>query len=327
MKSNPTLVVIIPAYNEQMVLPESIKRISDILIDMINSRRISSNSYICVVDDGSIDHTWNIISDLAKSSSSGPGVVGIKFARNFGHQYALIAGLKTCPADIYITIDADLQDDENAIYEMVDHYLRGSHIVYGVRKSRTVDTLFKRLTALAFYKIMKICRTGTVYNHADYRLLSREVVEEVLKFRETNLFLRAIIPSIGFEQSIVYYDRKERFAGKTKYPVHAMLAFAWNGITSFSTIPLKFVSFVGTLIFLCTICGAMYSIYQKLCGNVVPGWTSTVLPIFFLGGVQLLCVGILGEYIGKMYGEVKNRPRYIIEKTMGETKSSVMPYK
>ena len=311
MKEKPVACIIIPAFNEQSVLPESLERISILLENLIQSDHISHKSYICIVDDGSRDGTWQIVTDRAKRS---PRITGIKLSSNFGHQHALMAGLESCVADIFITIDADLQDDETAIIEMVNHYLDGAHIVYGIRKSRNSATLFKRFSALTFYKVMDLFKTGTIYNHADFRLLSSDVVQELRRFKEVNLFLRAIIPSIGFRQSQVYYDRKERAAGESKYPLVKMLSFAWNGITSFTTIPLKMVSFLGMVIFLMTLLGASYSIWQKVNGNVIPGWTSTVLPIFFLGGVQLLCTGILGEYIGKIYQEIKRRPRFIIEK-------------
>ncbi|MFH1152193.1 MAG: glycosyltransferase family 2 protein [Pseudomonadota bacterium] len=310
MKDRPVLGLIVPAYNEEAVLGNSIARLGSVLEDLNRIGKISGHSYVCIVDDGSSDDTWQII---CRSSLENPWVRGIRLSRNFGHQNALMAGMETCMADVYISIDADLQDDETTIAEMIQAYGNGSQVVYGIRRSRDTDSALKRFSALSFYRIMNVFKTGVIYNHADFRLLSRRAVLEIGRFREVNLFLRAIIPLIGLKTSTVYYDRKERLAGETKYSLGTMLAFAWEGITSFSTIPLRFVSVLGMSIFLLTVMGAAYSVYQKLFGHVVPGWTSTVLPIFFIGGIQLLCVGVLGEYIGKIYQEVKGRPRYIVE--------------
>lgn len=306
----PILVIVVPAYNEEEILPISIQRLTDVITELSDRGTVSDDSYICIVDDGSKDKTWPIIRDHARLNSR---VRGIKLSTNRGHQNALIAGLESCIADVYISIDADLQDDENTIKEMLENYHQGSQIVYGVRKSRTTDSRFKRWTALCFYKLMGYSKTGTLYNHADYRLLSRRVVKELAGYGEVNLFLRAIIPSLGFKTSTVFYDRKSRDAGESKYSLYSMLSFAWEGITSFSTVPLKLVSVSGLIIFFISSLAAAWSVYQKLNGNVIPGWTSTVLPILFLGGIQLLCTGIVGEYVGKIYQEVKHRPRFIVE--------------
>ncbi len=314
MIESPVLCVIIPAYNEEELLEYSIDRLTQLLDQIMESKKISGQSYLCIIDDGSTDATWEIILKKSKENRS---VNGIRLSKNFGHQNALAAGFQSCIADAYVSIDADLQDDENAIHEMIDHYHEGAQVVYGVRKSRRSDTPFKRISAKLFYRFMGFNKTGTIDNHADFRLMSSSVVRELNNFKEVNLFLRAIVPSIGFQTARVYYDRKMRFSGQSKYPIRKMLSFAWEGITSFSTFPLKMVTLAGMLIFILTMTGIFYSIIQKLTGNVIPGWTSTVLPIFFLGGVQLLCVGVLGEYIGKIYQEVKQRPRFIIQEKTG----------
>ena len=227
-----------------------------------------------------------------------------------------MAGLNNNKADVYVTIDADLQDDENVIMEMIENYHKGSHIVYGVRNSRNVDSFFKRFSAKLFYKIMLLMKVDIIYNHADFRLMSREVIENLRLFDEVNLFIRAVVPLIGFKSSSVYYDRKIRTAGETKYPLKKMLAFAWGGITAFSVFPLRIITFTGFLVFFISMFGIVFSLYRKLTDNVVPGWTSVMLPVFFIGGIQLLSLGVIGEYISKIYNEVKNRPKFIVEKEL-----------
>ncbi len=313
MAEPPLLSIIVPAFNEAKVLTETIIRLKKTLLSLSEEKKISTKSNICFVDDGSNDTTWVLIETFHKTHDC---VKGIKLTRNFGHQNAVIAGLFSFTADIFITIDADLQDDEHAIVEMIDKYMEGSHVVYGVRQSRESDSIFKQLSAKSFYRLMQFLKVDSIYNHADYRLMSKTVVEELKNFSEINLFLRAIVPLIGFKSDIVYYDRKERFAGESKYNLAKMLSFAWNGITSFSIFPIKLITIFGFLIFILSCMASCYSFLHWFQGKTTPGWTSTMLPIFMFGGVQLLSIGVIGEYIGKIYQEVKNRPRFIIEKEL-----------
>lgn len=304
--------IIVPCYNEEEVLPQSSSKLLDLLMKLITKNIISSNSKIYFIDDGSKDKTWKIIDKLVDSNIN---IVGIKLSRNYGHQHALLAGLFSAEGDALISIDADLQDDINVIEQMIDAYRNGNDVVYGVRKKRNVDSTFKRISAEGFYKIMHIMGVNIVFNHADYRLLSRKVVEHLKSFTEVNLFLRAIVPLIGFESTTVYYDRIERFAGESKYPLKKMLSFAWDGITSFSIMPLRFITITGFLVFFITLFMSIWILSVRLfTDQAVPGWASTVLPIYFIGGIQILSIGILGEYIGKNYMETKSRPRFIIEK-------------
>jgi polyisoprenyl-phosphate glycosyltransferase len=308
----PALTLVIPCYNEEEVLPETIKQLTIIFDDLINKSKISVNSMILLVDDGSKDNTWSIIN---KHNSINPYVHGMKLAKNAGHQNALLAGLIFAKdfSDCIVSIDSDLQDDIHVIYEFLEKYQEGYDVVYGVRKGRSTDTFFKRNSALAFYKLMHSMGVNVVFNHADYRLMSKRAVEHLSTFNEVNLFLRGIIPLIGFKSTEVYYDRNERFAGESKYPLKKMLAFAFDGITSFSVTPIRMISAVGILMSLFSILVALYSIISKLTEQTASGWSSLMLSIWFIGGLQLLAMGLIGEYIGKIYKEVKARPRYIIE--------------
>jgi glycosyltransferase involved in cell wall biosynthesis len=287
--------------------------LNEIILDLVERNIISEKSFAVFVDDGSKDKTWNCIEELATKLIY---VKGLKLAGNVGHQKALLAGLLTFKeeAGALISIDADLQDDVRVIEEMILKFISGTDVIYGVRKERVTDTFFKRNTALLFYKLMKLMKVNVVHNHADYRLCSNRVLKALAEFGEVNLFLRGIIPSIGFKSEVVYYDRLERFAGESKYPFRKMAAFAWNGVTSFSNYPLKLVTIIGFAVFFACLIMTGYAVFAIHTGDVVPGWLSTVLPMYFLGGVQLFCFGIIGEYIGKIYSEVKQRPRYFIDK-------------
>lgn len=305
------LSVVVPCYNEEEVLPETNSRLLALIVSMKTTGLISESSSIYYVDDGSRDRTWEIISNF---HAENPRVHGIKLSRNRGHQNALLAGLFSADGDAIVSIDADLQDDINVIKDMVVSYNDGYEIVYGARSSRKTDTYFKRMTAQWYYKILKAMGVDLVYNHADYRLMSRRVIDCLSKFKEVNLFLRGIIPQLGFPASIVYYERNERFAGESKYPLGKMLAFAADGITSFSVVPLRMITSLGFLVSSASVFIVIWVFWDKFVLHaVVPGWTSTVLPIYFLGGVQLLSIGILGEYLSKIYMETKQRPLYFIE--------------
>ncbi len=305
------LSIVVPCYNEEEVLEETASRLTGLLDRLAAEGKISAASKIYFVDDGSKDRTWELIAQLNETC---PSVHGIKLSRNRGHQNALLAGLYTAEGDALISIDADLQDDVNVIEKMVERFHEGYEIVYGVRKARKTDSFFKRATAEGFYKIMHLMGVDIVFNHADYRLMSRRAVEELKHYHEVNLFLRAMVPMIGFRSTSVYYDRAERFAGESKYPLKKMLAFAWDGITSFSVVPLRLITTTGVLIFIASIFISLWVLWIKLfTDDAVPGWASTVLPIYFIGGIQVFSIGIVGEYIGKMYMETKRRPRFIIE--------------
>jgi glycosyltransferase involved in cell wall biosynthesis len=310
--NTPKLGIVVPCYNEEQVLPITYEKLTELVIKLVKKNKIEESSFVALVDDGSRDNTWNQIADYAKKSKY---IKGVKLSRNFGHQGALLAGLNAFmnDTDCIISIDADLQDDINVIEEMVDKYREGFDIVYGVRKKRKTDTFFKRTTALGFYKLMKWLGVEIIYNHADYRLTSKRVLENLRSFKEVNLFLRGIFPLIGYPSTEVYYDRLERFAGESKYPFKKMLAFAFDGISSFSVKPLRLVSTIGFIVFFISIILACYSFASYLFLGTVPGWTSITLPIYFLSGVQILCIGIIGEYLGKIYKEVKERPKFIIE--------------
>lgn len=309
-----TLGIVVPCYNEEEVLRETAARLLALLGRLIERGTINVQSRIYFVDDGSKDATWSLIEGLCLESLH---VSGIKLSRNRGHQNALLAGLLTAQGDALISIDADLQDDISVIETMVERFHEGYEIVYGVRKERTVDTPFKRATAEGFYKVMRLMGVDIVYNHADYRLLSRRALEELRHFKEVNLFLRAMVPLLGFKTTQLYYDRAERFAGESKYPLKKMLSFAWDGITSFSVMPLRFITATGFVIFIATLLMSAWVLGVKLFSDeAVPGWASTVLPIYFIGGIQVLSIGIVGEYIGKIYLESKARPRFIIETTI-----------
>lgn len=309
----PIIGIVSPCYNEELVLNETSMQLNEIIKDLVARDVISERSFAVFIDDGSKDKTWNIIEENATRFAH---IKGLKLAGNVGHQKALLAGLLTFndEADALISIDADLQDDVRVIEEMIQKFKLGTDVIYGVRKARKADTFFKRNTALLFYKLMKTMKVNVVHNHSDYRLCSNRVLKALAAFGEVNLFLRGIIPSIGFSKDVVYYDRLERFAGESKYPFRKMAAFAWNGVTSFSNYPLKLVTIIGFVIFFFCLIMTGYALFALYSGNVVPGWLSTVLPMYFLGGVQLFCFGIIGEYIGKIYSEVKQRPRYFIDK-------------
>ncbi len=310
-----TLWLVIPCYNEEDVLPETSKQLYKIMADMIINRKISPESKIAFVNDGSRDNTWSLIEKYHENIEM---FVGINLSRNRGHQNALLAGLTVAKdyADIVITLDADLQDDINVIPEFVDKYREGNDIVYGVRSNRDADTGFKRNTAQGFYKFMKVLGVDIVDNHADYRLMSKRAVESLLEFKEVNVFLRGIIPQIGYKSAIVEYKRNERAAGESKYPLKKMLSFAFDGITSFSIRPLRISLFMGIASFIVAVIFLIYCIVQFFLGNTVSGWASLSVSIWLLGGLQLLMIGIAGEYIGKIYLEAKHRPRFIIEEIL-----------
>lgn len=312
-----TLYVVIPCYNEEEVIFETTKRLTVKMEELIANNKISKASKVMCVDDGSKDKTWAIIEDICKSDKM---FCGVRLSRNRGHQNALLAGLMTAKkyADIVISMDADLQDDINAIDEMIDKYYEDAEIVYGVRNSRKKDTWFKRTTAQGFYKFMKFMGVDVVFNHADYRLTSKKVLEELEKYHEVNLFLRGIFPLVGFKTEIVYYNRNERFAGKSKYPLKKMLHFAWDGITSFSVKPIRMVLNIGIIMFIISLIILVYSLIVKLMGNTVSGWTFIVCSIWLVAGIQMLSIGLIGEYIGKIYSETKARPRYTIANIIHE---------
>ena len=305
------LFLVIPCYNEEEVLHETSRRLREKYIALMEAGKISDESRIVFVNDGSRDRTWEIITELHEAD---PVFRGICLSRNKGHQNALMAGLMTVreECDAAISLDADLQDDINAIDEMVDRFLEGYEVVYGVRSSRKKDTFFKRTTAQGFYKVMRAMGVDTVYNHADYRLMSRRALAALSEFDEVNLFLRGIVPLVGFKSTQVTYERGERFAGESKYPLKKMIAFATEGITSMSIKPIRLIATLGLLAFLVSVGVLIYSIVQKFLDNTVPGWAFLAVSIWALGGVQLFSIGVIGEYIGKIYLETKHRPKYII---------------
>lgn len=309
----PILYIVIPCYNEQEVLPLTAPKFLEKINSLISADYISDKSCILFVNDGSRDNTWEIITDLSQKDNR---FKGISLSRNRGHQNALLAGLSVAAeeCDITVSIDCDGQDDINAIDDMIKEYLSGAEIVYGVRDNRDSDTLFKRLTAQGFYKFMSAMGAETVYNHADYRLMSARAVRELLTFKEVNLFLRGLVPLVGFKSSSVYYKRTERMAGKSKYPLAKMISLALNGITSLSVKPIRLITLLGFVFSFISLVGILWSVIQVILGNTVSGWASTVSIICLLGGIQLLSLGVIGEYIGKMYLETKGRPRFIIEK-------------
>lgn len=315
--TKPTLAFIIPCFNEKEILTSTIKKLQSILEDLQKKQKISSESFLYLVDDGSHDKTWKIIE--AEHQTNPSQIKGLKLSRNFGHQHAVLAGdlQSKNKADIFISIDADLQDDTQVIEQFIDAYHEGNEIVYGVRKERKTDTYFKKITAQGFYKLMQSMGVDIIYNHADYRLISKKALCELEKFEEVNLFLRGIFPLIGFKNKLIYYDRQERQAGTSKYPLKKMLSFALDGITSFSIKPLRFVTWTGFVIFFITLIMSIWVLIDKLFLNhTVAGWASIVLPIYLIGGIQILSIGIIGEYIGKIYKEVKHRPRFIIEEEL-----------
>lgn len=306
------LVIVVPCYNEELVLHETTRRLVAVLQSLMERKSIDEGM-ILYVDDGSKDKTWSIIETLSKETSL---VGGLKLSCNRGHQYALWAGLKWASAhsDASVSIDADLQDDVNAICLMVDEYHKGNDIVFGVRKERKTDTFFKHTTALAFYRLMRFFDRRIIYNHADFRLMSRRAMLSLMEYPEDNLFLRGIVASMGYPSTSVYYDRSERFAGESKYPLCKMLSFAFEGITSFSIKPLQLITYLGVAFILIAIGVVAYALYEHFTGHTIDGWTSLLVSMWFIGGCVLIACGITGEYIGKIYMEVKHRPKYFIDK-------------
>ena len=318
MKNKKTLYIVIPCYNEEEVLYETTKRLKEKMNNLIKKDMINSNSKVLYINDGSKDNTWNIIKNISKKDKL---FTGITLSNNRGHQNALLAGLLTSIkyADVVISMDADLQDDINAIDEMLIKHYVGNEIVYGVRSSRKKDSFFKRHTAEMFYKFMKFMGVDVIYNHADYRLASKKALLNLEKYNEVNLFLRGIFPLIGYKTDIVYYERNKRFAGKSKYPLKKMLNFAWDGITSFSVKPIRLILVLGIFIFIVSLGVTLYCLIVKIIGRTVAGWTFLACSLWVLGGIEMLSLGIIGEYIGKVYSETKKRPRFIIERNLLES--------
>ena len=318
-RKSPVLYLVLPCYNEEAVLPVSIPMFLEKLEEMLFHGKIDQESRVLLVDDGSRDRTWELICQMAEKDCR---CIGIRQSRNRGHQNAILAGMMEARklADAVITADCDGQDDINAMNEMVDEYLEGSEIVYGVRSKRDTDTFFKRATAEGFYKVLNIMGAEVVFNHADYRLVSSRVLNEFANFKEVNLFLRGMFPLVGFKSTSVYYERNERIAGESHYPLKKMLALAFDGITSLSIKPIRMITSFGFIVALVSFIFIIVSIIQKFVGTTVTGWTSTIAVICFVSGVQLICMGVLGEYIGKIYMEVKHRPRYIISERTEDLK-------
>lgn len=310
--SSEILYIVVPCYNEEEVLPETSKRLKEKRAALVEAGLISEKSRILFVDDGSKDKTWPLIQTLCEGDEC---FSGLKLAHNRGHQNALMAGLMTAKeyADIVISMDADLQDDIHVVDEFIEKYRAGNDIVYGVRSSRKKDSFFKRSTALAYYRFLQMMGVDIVYNHADYRLMSKRALEALAEFKEVNLFLRGIVPLIGFQTAVVEYERSSRFAGESKYPLKKMLSFAIDGITSFSIKPIRLITALGFVIFALSLVMLVYSIVIKITGHADSGWASLICSIWMIGGIQLLSLGIIGEYIGKIYNETKARPRYIVE--------------
>ncbi|MCX2717531.1 glycosyltransferase family 2 protein [Helicobacter sp. MIT 21-1697] len=309
------LALVIPCYNEKDILPQSYEALCLKLKALISSQQISPKSFLCFIDDGSKDSTWEILNSFTQSPTY-PLTTAIKLSRNCGHQNALLAGLEyvSDKCDCAMSIDCDLQDDISVIDEFILKAKTGAEVIYGVRKSRHKDSFFKKYSALGFYKLMEFMGVKIVYNHADYRLLSARAIKSLLNFSEVNLFLRGIVPLLGFKSDVVEYDRLERLAGESKYPLKKMLSFAWNGITSFSVVPLRIVSMLGILFFIFSFLLIGYVLFVKIfTDDVVQGWASVIIPLCFFSGIQLLSLGVVGEYIGKIYAETKARPRYFIE--------------
>lgn len=319
MRELKKLAIVVPCYNEEEMLAISSKALREVLNDLVQKGKIAEDSFVLFVDDGSKDKTWKLIEEEHAKYAQ---IKGLKLSGNVGHQFALTAGLLSAKdmSDVTVSIDADLQDDTAVIEEMLDKYHEGCEIVYGVRSDRSSDTFFKRTTAQGFYKLMSVMGVKTVYNHADFRLMSKIALEEFSKYQESNLFLRGMMPLLGFKTDKVYYERKERVAGESKYPLKKMLGLAFNGISSFSIKPISLITGLGVVIICACLAAAVYAFVSYFSGRVVEGWTSLILSIWFLGGVQLLSIGLIGQYIGKIYLEVKHRPRYHIEKLLDEEK-------
>lgn len=314
MSVAPRLSIVVPCYNEAAVLTETTRRLAELLTQLSSVKKIAVDSHVVYVDDGSCDSTWALIKQFNRQDTR---IKGVKLSANRGHQTALLAGLFGATGDVVVSIDADLQDDSAAIEAMIDAYAGGHHVVYGVRQRRVSDSLFKRSSAYACYKLLAFCGVKIVVNHADYRLLSRRALESLKQYPEVNLFLRGIVPLIGYSSTVVYYDRSPRLAGESKYSLKAMLGLALDGITSFTVFPLRIVSVLGLLVSLGSIVMTLWVLWTKwFTDAAIPGWASSVLPIYFLGGIQLLGIGVLGEYIGKIYLEAKRRPRYFVEEVV-----------
>ena len=313
--SNPILYIVVPCYNEEEVLHETNRRLAALLDSLVKDNMIGAGR-ILYVDDGSRDHTWQLVEEFA---AAGSPVKGLKLAHNVGHQQALWAGLEYAAmhADAVVSIDADLQDNVESIHEMVDYFNKGIDIVYGVRHERRTDSFFKKTTAQLFYRLISNLGGEIVYNHADFRLMSRRAVEALMSYPERNLFLRGMVCSMGYSSAVVYYDREKRFAGESKYPFSKMLSFAVDGITSFSVRPLRYIVLLGLLFILISIVAIIYGFLSYLEGDTIPGWTSLLVSIWFIGGMVTTAIGIIGEYVGKIYKEVKRRPRYFVEKVAG----------
>lgn len=314
-KQEPILYLVVPCYNEEEVIMESAKRFLEVIKDMVDKKIVSESSKILFVNDGSRDKTYELIEKLAANNHY---FAGISLAKNRGHQNALLAGLMTAKnyADITISIDADLQDDINAVYKMVDKYKNEDcQIVFGVRSKRETDTFFKKTTAQGFYKFMKLMGVDIVYDHADYRLMSKEALNSLSNYKEANVFLRGLVCDLGYKTDKVYYERNERFAGESKYPLKKMISFAFEGISSFSISPIRLISAIGIIMATFSLFATIYALISLAIGKALAGWTSLLISIWFIGGVQLLSIGLIGEYIGKIYLETKKRPKYIIEKS------------
>lgn len=309
--NNNKLIIIVPCYNEQEVIVNTIRTLTNLLTNMHVAHLISDDSKILLVDDGSNDNTWKIINE---ESSNNPKISGIRLTRNSGQQIALMAGYAQINGlcDMAVTIDADLQDDETKIIEMVERYKEGYDIVYGVRESRKVDSLFKRTSAQTFYRFMQAMGVKTVYNHAEYRLLSARAINQLLKYRETNMYLRGIVSTLGYKTACVYYDRKKREAGVSKYPISRLISLAFNGITSFSIHPMHMIMYLGIIFIFVAVCIVIWVLWCKLRGQAIVGWSSLIISIWFCSGCVLTSLGLIGEYVGRTYMEVKQRPRYAI---------------
>jgi polyisoprenyl-phosphate glycosyltransferase len=319
LMSRPCLSIVVPCFNEEQVLPETLRRLYEVLRRLRDADRITSESRIFFVDDGSRDRTWPLI---VEAVAQGEPVVGVKLSRNRGHQNALLAGLQMADGDAIVSIDADLQDDVEAIERMLQEFERGAEVVFGVRSNRDTDTVFKRASADFFYRLMRFMGAETIDHHADFRLMSRRANEALMQYREVNLYLRGIIPMLGFRTATVTYERNVRFAGESKYPLKKMLGLSIDAITSFSTLPLRVISGMGLVVSAATTLLGFWILARAIFGlQVIPGWASTVLPIYFLGGIQLISIGVIGEYVGKMYLETKGRPRFFIETICRQTPS------
>ncbi|MCP8686836.1 glycosyltransferase family 2 protein [Marinobacterium sedimentorum] len=310
----PKLNIVVPCYNEEEVLPETVKQLGGLLTDLIDKGKVGPQSKLLMVDDGSRDATWEQIAGFAEQYE---WVGGIKLSRNRGHQNALLAGLQIADGDAVVSIDADLQDDIRVIETMVDRYHQGYEVIYGVRDDRSTDSFFKRFSAEFYYRVLALMGVEIIFNHADYRLLSRRALDALKAHDEVNLFLRGIVPTLGYKSCQVPYQRSERFAGESKYPLRKMLALAFDGVTSFSAVPLRLIALLGILMFVASIGISIWALWVKFFSDTaVPGWTSSVLPMYFLGGIQLLSLGVVGEYVAKIYMEIKRRPRYFIEEIL-----------